>query len=194
MIPEIKKITKSLSKLQQRQDKVMQLSREVVRLSGESISNMHAKRHREVGRQLARLKRMIAQLRRMEVGFEYYSMQAHQEYVEAYVLYNIISKGRLPSMRELGEGEVSYMLGIMDSVGELKRESFEELRSGNLDAARGYYEAMQGIYDSALHMRFANSVLPNFRKKQDVARIQLESTGSELLRLGGMKKQGRNKL
>ncbi|MGI0141487.1 MAG: hypothetical protein ACREBF_02435 [Candidatus Micrarchaeales archaeon] len=184
MIPEIKKITKDLSALQERQDKVMSLSRSIVRLAGESISNMHAKRYGEVRKQLARLKRMVVQMRRIESGFEYYSMQSHQEYVEASILYSIIVKGTVPGPKDVSENSVNYMLGVMDVMGELKRESFEEMRAGNLKKAKEYYAIMQGIYDTTLHIRFANSILPNFRKKQDVARIQLESTGSELLRLG----------
>ncbi|MDE1828439.1 MAG: hypothetical protein KGH65_04735 [Candidatus Micrarchaeota archaeon] len=183
MIPEIKKITKSLETLQARQDKVMSLSRAIVRLAGESISNMHAKRHAEAKRQLARLKAMIGEMRKIEEGFEYYSMQSHQEYVEAAMLYSIIANGTVPGPKEMGENSVNYMLGVMDTMGELKRECFEEMRSGNINKAQGYFRIMQGIYDTTLHIRFANSILPNFRRKQDVARIQLESTGSELLRL-----------
>ena len=183
MIPQIKEINNELEALQKRQDQVMALSRSIVRLAGETITSMHAKSIPQARSRLLRLKKMIASLRKIEGGFEYYSMQAHQEYVEAHVLYTIIARGTVPGMRELGEESVNYMLGVMDVVGELKRECFEEMRKGNLSVAKRHFEVMQGIYDSTLHMRFANSVLPNFRKKQDVARIQLESTGSELLRL-----------
>lgn len=183
MIPQIKKITQSIAKLQERQDKVMSLSRSIVRLSGESIANMHGKKYSEVKRQLAKLGKMIAQLKRIEEGFGYYSMQAHQEYVEACMVHSIITKGKVPSVSEMRENEVNYMLGVMDCVGELKRECFEELRAGNTEKAKFYYEVMNGIYNTTLHMRFANSVLPNFRKKQDVARIQLESVSAELLRI-----------
>jgi predicted translin family RNA/ssDNA-binding protein len=41
---------------------------------------------------------------------------------------------------------------------------------------------MVDIYDSTLHLRFANAVLPDFRRKQDSARIQVENTASEILR------------
>lgn len=184
MIPGIKKITQSIAKLQDRQDEVMALSRSIVRLSGESIANMHGKRYAEVRKQLAKLSKMVVALKKIEEGFEYYSMQAHQEYVEASIVHSIITKGKIPSVLEMKENEVNYMLGVMDCVGELKRECFEELRSGNVKKAEFYYEVMNGIYNTTLHMRFANSVLPNFRKKQDVARIQLESVSSELLRLG----------
>jgi len=40
---------------------------------------------------------------------------------------------------------------------------------------------MKGIYDSTRSMRFANSLVPDFRHKQDTARIQLENAGSEIL-------------
>ena len=108
-------------------------------------------------------------------------MQAHQEYVEAIALYNILGKHSIPSKKELNEETAPYILGLMDLVGELKREAIDELRRGNNKLASRYYELMKDIYDSTLHIRFANSILPGFRKKQDVARIQLESLASELL-------------
>jgi translin len=179
MIPKIKEITTNIAGLQKRQDMVMSLSRDIVRLSGETIANLHAKRYKKVRSSIVRLGGMLAKLRRAERGFEYYSMQAHQEYVEAYLLYDLIKNRKLSSYIELKESPVNYLLGLMDTIGEMKRESFEELRAGNVENARYYYGVMQRVYDSTLHMRFANSILPNFRKKQDVARIQIESVASE---------------
>jgi len=63
----------------------------------------------------------------------------------------------------------------------LREKRYMSLRKGNNKLASSYYELMKDIYDSTLHIRFANSILPSFRKKQDVARIQLESLASELL-------------
>jgi len=64
---------------------------------------------------------------------------------------------------------------------KLREKKIDELRKGNKELASRYYELMKSIYDSTLHIRFANSILPGFRKKQDVARMQLESLASELL-------------
>lgn len=186
MIPKIKQITASISKLQDRQDKVMQTSREVVRLAGESITQMHARNYHEARAKLRELDRGISRLKKIEKGFEYYSMQAHQEYVEAAALYSVIKTHKLPSYSYLREQPVPYLLGIMDMIGEMKRESFECMRDGEYGEARRYHDSMQRIYDSTIHMRFANSLLPNFRKKQDVARIQIESVGSELLRISSV--------
>lgn len=185
VISDIDGMTKELSKLQKQQDDVMQQSREIIRKCGESISAMHAKNREGAGKRIGELKKDMARLCKVEKGFEYYSAQAHQEYVEAYALYCIVNGRKVPSLRDMHEDVRSYMGGIMDLVGELKREAYEAMRTGDMESAERHYEIMKDIYDSTRHIRFANSVLQNFRKKQDVARIQLETTGSELLYLKG---------
>ena len=89
-------------------------------------------------------------------------MQAHQEFSEALILHHILTKKKIPSMSEIGETEVPYLLGMMDVVGELKREAIESIRRQQNESARAYYKLMSDIYDSTLHMRFANSILPDF--------------------------------
>jgi translin len=184
MIPGIDDITKELMELQKRQDRVMELSRSIIRLTGYAITSIHNRDFASSDASMKELRSLIKELSDSERGFEYYSQQAHQEYVELLAFFSIIKGGSIPSMREMGETAVPYMLGIMDVVGELKREAYEALRSGDTKAATSYYEKMQGIYDATRHMRFAESLMPGFRKKQDVARILIESTGSDLLGAG----------
>ncbi len=181
MIPDTEKIEKRLLELQERKDRVLLSARDVIRLAGKAITALHASDARKSGALLKSLKAEMAKLRKMEKGFEYHTLQAHQEYVEALTLYWIINKRRFPRLAELGEDEVAYLLGMMDVVGELKRKAFEELRTGRLKEAERYYGLMTELYDSTYAMKFAGSLVPDFRKKQDVARIQLEHLRSELL-------------
>ena len=183
MIPNFNKIEDKVLKLEHSRDAVMQRSRELIRTAGKAIAMMHASGPRGAQVMLKELKRQKASLSSVEKGFEYYALQAHQEYAEALILHSILSKKVIPSMGSIGEAEVAYLLGLMDVVGELKREAIESLRKGKNKDAKEYYKIMADIYDSTLHMRFANSVLPDFRRKQDVARIQLESVMNEMLRL-----------
>lgn len=183
MIPDFKKIEDKVSRLEHSRDLVMQQSKELIRTAGKAIAMMHASGPKRVKGMLKELKSRKSGLSSVEKGFEYYSLQAHQEYSEALILYNILSSKRIPSMGAIGETEVAYLLGLMDVVGELKRESIESIRKGKLDDAKAYYAIMSDIYDSTLHMRFANSILPDFRRKQDVARIQLESVMNEMLHI-----------
>ena len=180
-IEGIDAMTKELEKLQDRQDQVMRLSSRTVRLAGMMITAIHSHRvgdERKLNKELAE---SIEDLEKMEKGFEYYTQQAHQEYVEAMIFCSIVRDMSIPTRAALMEKTVPYILGIMDVVGELKREAFDELMAKNRKKAMEYYSLMKAIYDSTLHMRFANSIMPGFRRKQDTARIQLESVAAELL-------------
>jgi translin len=180
-IQDMRQIEKKLSDLQRKKDSVLAVSRDMIRLAGKGITLMHAKKLGTAKRILGRLGTLSAKLKALEPGFEYFSVQAHQEYVEASAFYTILKENRLASMKELHVAEVPYLLGIMDLVGELKRETIEAIRDGDLEAANSYYAFMKGIYDSTRAMRFANSLVPEFRRKQDTARIQLEGAAGEIL-------------
>lgn len=181
MIPEMDKIEDRLIALEKRKDSVMNISRDIIRVAGKSITLMHAKEMGSAKSMLGRLKSLTKDLKKVDKGFEYNSVQAHQEYVEACALYTILNSRRIPAQRELNAGDVAYLLGLLDVVGELKREVFDRLREQDLKRAQSYYKFMTDIYDSTLHMKFASAIAPDLRKKQDVARIQIEGVSAELL-------------
>ena len=58
---------------------------------------------------------------------------------------------------------------------------YESLRSGKRKDAEKYFSMMEDIFDSLLPLRFSNAILPEFRHKQDVGRIQIEQARGELL-------------
>lgn len=181
MIPDADKIEKRLLELQTRKDAVLMAASDIVRLAGRSITAMQVADKKKADALLSELKLRMSKLRKTEKGFEYHTLQSHQEYVEALVFYSIVTKHKIPSMADLGEGEAEYLLGVLDVVGELKRKAFEALRIDRLKDAEMYYDFMEEIYDSTYSMKFANSLVPDFRKKQDVARIQIEGLRGDLL-------------
>jgi translin len=182
MINDIKQVENKMQLLEEQREQVLSLSRELIRNAGKAIVAMHAKDKKKAVRLLSEMEKARSALMKNESGFEYNSLQAHQEYVEAKVLESIIFRNKIPSMKELKTDEKAYALGLMDVVGELKREAFDSLLNNNVKAANNYYAFMVEIYDSTLHLRFANAILPEFRRKQDAARIQVENTASEVLR------------
>ena len=183
MLADLDRIEKKVSDLEARRDRVMQVSKDLIRIAGKSIALMHAEGPESAAGLLKDLKAAKKELSGVEQGFEYYSLQAHQEYTEAAVLHGILLEKRVPRMSAVEESEVPYLLGLMDVIGELKRESIESIRKGRYSDAESYYGIMSNIYDSTLHMRFAGSILPDFRRKQDSARIQLEGVMNELAHL-----------
>ena len=178
---DVEKIEKRLEELQKRKDKVDELSREIIRNAGKAVVLVHAGRLDLAKKQLAKLRQILARLKKIDKGFEYYSQQAKQEYAEALAFYVFAKEKRLASLAESGVDEASYLLGMLDLVGELKRHAVDALRKKDAGTAELCYKAMSDIYDSTLHLKFASAIVPELRRKQDTARIQLESVANELL-------------
>ncbi|QLJ52272.1 MAG: hypothetical protein Sv326_0097 [Candidatus Fermentimicrarchaeum limneticum] len=177
----IGKIVKILEGEEKEQDELLRLTREIVRGCSVAIKCIHSKELKECEKQIEAVERMVEKMRKAD-GFENITMQAYQEYAEARVLLSVIGRKDIPTYEELKIPFKAYLLGLLDCVGELRREMLEELKRGDKKKADYYFSKMDELYEALLPLRFSNSLLPNFRRKQDVARMQLEQARSELLR------------
>ena len=178
---DVNKISKYLTDKQKQFDTVMDASREMIREAGQIITLLHNDKIAEAKKRLAELKKTVAATMGTDGNFRYHTMQAYQEYTEAACFFSIKTEGSIPNLSEVHVDTEAYILGLMDCVGELNREVFEALNNNDTKAANKYFGFMKLIYDSTRSIRFAEVVLNGFRKKQDVARIQIESAGSEIL-------------
>lgn len=170
----------SLDEKEKKFNDINLVSKSVIRQAGLAITNVHNK-GKSIEDNLKELKGTVEKLMKMDKGFEYYTYQAYQEYVEAEVFYNLVYKGKFLDMKDLDVSAESYLDGLMDVVGELKREIISSLMGSKFDEAKKFFGYMEVIYDKTRSVRFQESILPGFRKKQDVARIQIESAGNELV-------------
>ena len=178
---DIEKISKGLTEKQSNFDAVMQLSRELIRDAGQTITLMHNDEKKKALDRLRAMAGTVEKLQKMDQQFKYNTLQAYQEYAEACIFTEIKTERKVPTEKSVGVGGEAYLMGLMDVEGELKREILEALRSGKVKEAEWYFDAMKRIYDSTRRLRFAEAVLSGFRKKQDTARIQIENAGSEIL-------------
>jgi translin len=175
-------ICKELKKQEEAQDGLLRLSREIVRGCALAIKAVHAGEKKNAEKELAGVVKMVKKARGGDRDLEHVVMQAYQEFAEAEILMAVLEKRQLPTHSELGIPFESYLLGLCDSIGELRREMLEQLKKGKKREAERYFGEMNAIYEAMLPIRFSNSLLPNFRRKQDVARMQVEHARSELLR------------
>ncbi len=178
---DVEEISDFLTKKQDDFDKIMQTTREIIRDAGQTITLMHNDDRKNAEVKLNGMKEKVKTLQKMDSNFKYQTFQAYQEFAEAYIFFKIKTEKKIPKMSELNLEKDAYLIGLMDVVGELKREILESLRADNVKDAEWYFDTMKTIYDSTRKLRFAEAVLSGFRKKQDVARIQIENAGSEIL-------------
>ncbi len=177
----IAKITKNLEVRERALDKVMNEGRRTVRECSKAIKSIHAKDMKKAKAHLKNAEKLLPGIRKYETEFPHQVSHVLQEYVETIVVLSAVEKKKLPSFSEMGVNEAAYLNGYLDAVGELKREMYEALRAGRKKEAERYFKMMEEVYDAFLPISFSNSVLPEFRRKQDVARIQIEQARGELL-------------
>jgi len=178
---DIESIATHLTKKQKDFDEVMNLVRDIVRGSAQTITMLHNNDTKSALKTIKSTDKMVADLKKFDADFGYHAKQAYQEYAEARIFLGIKLDHEILSYKKVGVDQESYLMGLMDVMGELKREILEALRENKIKDAEEYFKDMKTIYDGTRSIRFAEAVLNGFRRKQDVARIQLESAGSELL-------------
>jgi translin len=177
----IKEIEKQLSRKEEAYDTVHSESRIVVRSCSNAIKSLHAHDFTAAKKHLKEAEEGLEAIRKFEVDFPSHIDHVLQEYAEAQIVLSATEKKKIPSFKEMGMGEVPYLNGLLDAIGELKREMYESLRSGKKEQAKEFFELMEAIYDELLPLRFSNAILPEFRRKQDVGRMQIEQARGELL-------------
>lgn len=177
----IEEIEKELMKKEGELDQVIIKSREIVRLCSNAIKAMHGKELAEAKKILKEAEKEVAEIKKFEQEFPSHVNHIMQEYVEARIVLSALENKKIPSYNELGAPMEAYLTGLLDATGELKREMYESLRHGKKEDAIKYFEMMEQIYDALLPLRFSNAVLPEFKRKQDVARVQIEQARGELL-------------
>jgi translin len=131
----------------------------------------------EVAEILRAMEELIAE--RAELGCFDAVKAALQEYSEARILHGVVSSGTLPTPEEVGVSIDTYILGLGDVPGELRRQFLDALRLGDLETAEDRLDTMEGIYLGLVSME-EGPLLKGLRRKMDIARGVIERTRSEL--------------
>lgn len=116
----------------------------------------------------------------LEIGFYDAVEAARQEYAEASILLGLNTGKGYPSPELLGLNYKSYLLGLADVPGELRRQTLDLLRAGDLDAAEENLETMEEIYRHLSKVDEVSLLLKGLRRKLDVARSVTERTRAEI--------------
>lgn len=101
------------------------------------------------------------------------------EYAEAFIFAAIVKGQDIPSFDSLGISPQSWVMGLADSIGEVRRMVLAYLIDGRVDDARVLFERMETVGDDVLGFDVPDAIAP-IRRKQDVARSIIEKTRSDI--------------
>ena len=178
-------LQKQLTHFDKVREEVLGLSRSATRLAGATILDIHRGNLDSAKQGITRVEETLKKIDTASDDFsEFKTSQgvvvAFQEYVEAMTLRTFANSEKIPSLSELKGDYRSYMLGLLDAVGEFRRMTLNSLRKGDVKRAENLLDAMEGIYDDLQTLEHT-SIIPTFRVKMDAARRIIESTRGDVL-------------
>jgi translin len=162
-----------------RRDKILKESRDVIADCSKAIICIHTGNKTSAKALILKARRGLDELRKVSRGeMDKYLTPPETEYVEAEALLALATHKSLPSAEELEVPPGSYVLGLLDAVGEAKRRLFDCVRQGELDEAERLFAIMETLYVSIKPLAVYDNIVPGMRRKLDVDRTILEDTRS----------------
>ena len=180
----IAEITAELGVKAQFYDEVLTLARRILTLSKQAILAVHRSEPEEAKRKLSDAQTHLQRLTTITVDHPDLkggaTHAAYQEYTEACVFLEVVTRGRYQYPAELGVPSVQYLLGLADVIGEFRRRALDALRGGDFDASEESLRIMEEIYVELIALEDAYKVAPELRRKCDVARRIIEVTRGDV--------------
>jgi len=177
----LNKITKSLGDIQDSREFLLKNTREIIILCSRSIIAVHKGDLKEGRENLKQAETLLKKYKKKATGqLRRYLITPEQEFVEAACLIAIVEKKEIPSDKKLAVMPESYVLGLLDCVGELKRSIFDKIRIGQIDDANRIFEVMEDLYLQLNTFSMYDKVVKEARRKIDVNRILVDDVRSAI--------------
>lgn len=109
-----------------------------------------------------------------------YTQDALKEFVEANVTCALILSQPLQTPEELRVEDATYLNGLAEVVGELRRRTLDILRSGYSEEAERLLGYMDEIYSVLVTMDYPDAITNGLRRQTDLARSIIEKTRGDV--------------
>jgi len=169
------KISKTLANVQDNREFLLKNTREIIILCSRSIISVHRGDLRTAKKNLKQADLLLKKYRKKATSdLQRYLITPEQEYVEAACLIAVVEGKEIPSDKKLKVMEQSYVLGLLDCVGEFKRMIFDKIRTGDINNALKVFDIMENLYLQLYPFSMYDKVVKEARRKIDVDRILVE--------------------
>ncbi len=166
-------------------ERALAQSRQLIRACSLAIRAVHRNDLDEMQALLAQAESMAHSLRQdlrdyPALYFSGYTQDAIKEYVEARVTCALILNQPLPSHHSLQVEPATYLRGLAETVGELRRRILHLLRDGYSAETRRLLTHMEDIYAILVTMDYPDAITYGLRRQTDIARSIIERTESDI--------------
>ena len=177
----LRDISKSLEVSRTSREYLIKNTRDVIILCSQSIIAIHKEDLRLAKTKLKNAEKLLYVQRKKAIGdLHRYVITTEQEFVEAKALLSVVEKKQIPTMTSLKVSGESYVLGLLDCIGELKRQIYDKIRKGESKEAARLFEIMENLYLVLYPFSAFDKVVKEARRKLDVNRVLVEETRAAL--------------
>lgn len=181
----LEKIREELARKDEVRQEIHIATRRVTRLSKQAIFQIHKANLEKAEETLKKAEKLLKEIERMTKDYPdlFYLGSidsAFQEYAEANILLELIKNVRFMSFEELGVPMTSYVLGLADVIGELRRRALESLRKGEMNIAEECLRLMETIYEEMINLEEIQFLVSGLRRKCDTGRRIIEATRADI--------------
>ena len=168
-----------------KRDEALKQARQLTRACSLAIRAVHRDDKEAMEANLAEAQTLADVLRdelkgHPELFFAGYTQDSLKEFVEANVTCALIQNQPLQTPEELGVENATYLNGLAEVVGELRRRTLDILRSGYSEEAERLLGYMDEIYSVLVTMDYPDAITNGLRRQTDLARGIIEKTRGDV--------------
>jgi translin len=167
-------------------DKTLAQSRTLTRHCAHAIRAVHREDHDKAELELSEARKLAEVLTSALVNehpnlyFTGYTQDALKEYAEANIVAALVTGKSLPSPEDLGLEVATYLKGLAETIGELRRRCLDILRGGHSQEAEVLLNHMDEIYAVLVTIDYPDAVTMGLRRLTDISRGIVERTRGDI--------------
>ncbi len=179
------KIHQALEVRTQARDRALSNARQVTRHAATAIRAIHREEHDAAYGQLDQARELVRAMQNdlsefPELYYAGYTQDAIKEFVEASITCALIENQPLPTPEYLKVEYATYLNGLAEAAGELRRRCLDILRQGYSGEAERLLSCMDDIYATLVTMDYPDAVTNGLRRQTDIIRGVVERTRGDL--------------
>ncbi|HLF89219.1 MAG TPA: haloacid dehalogenase [Anaerolineales bacterium] len=166
-------------------DRALSITRTLIRHASHAIRAVHRDENDDAQQELVAAGKLAAELQANlhefpSVYYAGYTQDALKEFAEASIVYALLNGGALPTPEELNLEYSTYLQGLAESVGEMRRRCLDILREGHSEEAERLLGIMDDIYGVLVTMDYPDAITGGLRRLTDLVRGIVERTRGDL--------------
>lgn len=178
-------IRKEFDTLTATRDQALAQARMLIRHCSHAIRAIHREEREKANQELTAARKLADALRSgleefPSLYFTGYTQDALKEYAEANLLVALLDNGKIPTPEDLGLEVSTYLNGLAETVGELRRRCLDILRGGHSNEAERLLQCMDEIFSVLVTMDYPDAVTRGLRRLTDVSRGIIERTRGDI--------------